>query len=265
LTLADALPADLIATLSEALTQPVGATLLAGVAGAFVLGGIVKGLLGVGLPLVVVPLLALVIPSPKAIALIAIPVLLSNLWQSLDGGYAGYALRRFATLIVPMTLVTALTVRLTLGLPVATLNTLVAAALLLAVGLMAWHPQLDVSGPSERRWSAVIGLLSGAMGAVSSLMGPLLITYLISLRLSREQFIGSISVLYLAGGLPLYGSMIVYGVLGLPEAVLSALALAPTFLGMTIGRRLRARVSEALFRKLLLGFLTVVAILLLLR
>jgi len=57
----------------------------------------------------------------------------------------------------------------------------------------------------------------------------------------------------------------VYGVLGLPEAVLSALALAPTFLGMTIGRRLRARVSEALFRKLLLGFLTVVAILLLLR
>jgi uncharacterized membrane protein YfcA len=265
LTLAEALPADLVATLSEALTQPVGAMLLTVVAGAFVLGGVVKGLLGVGLPLVVVPLLSLVIPSPKAIALIAIPVLLSNLWQSIDGGHAGYALRRFATLIVPMLVVTAITVRLTLGLPVATLNTLLAAALLLAIALMAWNPTLDISGRSERRWSAVVGLLSGAMGAVSSLMGPLLITYLISLRLDRERFIGSISVLYLAGGLPLYGSMIVYGVLGVPEAVLSGLALAPTFLGMTVGRRLRARVSEALFRKLLLGFLTVVAVMLLLR
>ena len=234
-------------------------------AGAFALGGIVKGLLGVGLPLVVVPLLALVIPTPKAIALMGIPILVSNVFQSLDGGHVRYALRRFAWLLVPMMVMTALTVRLTLGLPVSTLNVLVACALLLAVALMAWNPQLDIDAGGERRWGVAVGTLSGLMGGVSSLMGPLVITYLVALRLDRERFIGSISVIYLLGALPLFGSMAMLGVLGVPEAVLSALALAPMFGGMALGKRLRHRVSERGFRRLLLAFLVIVATLLLTR
>jgi len=251
--------------LSSALGQPVGLTLLAVMAGAFVVGGLVKGLLGVGLPLVVVPLLALVIPSPKAIALMGIPILLSNVWQAVDGGHARYALRRFASMIVPLVLGTVVTVRLTLGLDVATLDMLVACALLLAIVLMAWHPKLDVEPSRERYWGAVVGGLSGAMGGVSSLMGPLLITYLVALRLPREQFIGSISILYLAGAVPLYLSMGALGVLGAPELLLSALALAPMFVGMWIGKQVRQYVSEVLFRRLLLGFLTIIAVLLLTR
>lgn len=265
MTLAGILPAVLLEELSSALAQPVSALLLAAVAGAFVLGGLVKGLLGVGLPLVVVPLLALLIPSPKAIALMGIPILLSNVWQAVEGRQAGFALRRFWMLLLPLVVVTALTVRITLGLPVATLNAMLAAALLLAVAMMAWHPQLDVSPHAERRWSAVVGTLSGAMGGVSSMMGPFLITYLVALRLPREQFIGSISVMYLAGAVPMYASMAALQVMGLPEVVLSTLALAPMFGGMALGKRLRSRVSEQLFRRLLLGFLTVVALLLLLR
>jgi uncharacterized membrane protein YfcA len=265
LTLAGILPDVLLGELSTALAQPASVLLLAVVAGAFALGGLVKGLLGVGLPLVVVPLLALVIPSPKAIALMGIPILLSNVWQAAEGGHAGYAVRRFWMLLLPLVVATALTVRVTIGLPVSTLNVMLAGALLLAVVLMAWHPQLDVGPHAERRWSTVVGTLSGAMGGVSSLMGPLLITYLVALRLTREQFIGSISVMYLAGAVPMYASMAALDVLGLPEAVLSALALGPMFGGMAIGKRLRSRVSEQLFRRLLLGFLTVVALLLMLR
>jgi uncharacterized protein len=238
---------------------------LAAVAASFVLGGVVKGLLGVGLPLVVVPLLALVIPTPKAIALMGIPILVSNVFQTLDGGHARYALRRFAWLLVPMVVMTALTVRLTLGLPVRTLNIFVACALLLAVALMAWNPRLDIDAGGERRWGVAVGTLSGLMGGVSSLMGPLVITYLVALRLDRERFIGSISVIYLLGALPLFGSMALLGVLGLPEAVLSALALGPMFGGMALGKRMRHRVGEQAFRRLLLVFLVIVASLLLIR
>ena len=240
-------------------------SLLLIVAGVFVLGGLVKGLIGVGLPLVMVPLLSLVIPSPKAIALMGIPILLSNVWQAADGGMVTYAVRRFASLLVAIVLATALTARLTLGMPVATIDALVAAALLLAVAMMIWNPVLQVSPRSERRWGAAVGLVSGAMGGVSSLMGPLLITYLVALRLSREQFVGSISIIYIAGALPLYVSMAAFHVLGWPEVVMSGLALAPMFAGMAIGKRLRHRVSEAVFRWLLLGFLTMVGLLLLLR
>lgn len=251
--------------LTEALGQAPGIAVLAAVAGAFVLGGVVKGLLGVGLPLVVVPLLALVIPTPKAIALMGLPILVSNVVQSMDGGHVRYALERFAWLLVPLVAITALTVRLTLELPVSQLNAFVACALLIAIALMAWNPRLDIDARGERRWGVAVGVASGLMGGVSSLMGPLVITYLVALRLDRERFVGSISVIYLAGALPLFGSMAALGVLGVPEAILSALALAPMFGGMALGKRLRHRVGEAAFRRMLLAFLTAVALLLLLR
>lgn len=257
--------AFLHAELAAALGRDPTLAVLAAVAGAFLLGGAVKGLLGAGLPLVIVPLLALVIPSPKAIALMGIPIVLSNVWQAADSGRVVYALRRFATLLIALAVTTAVTARLALGLPVATLNAMVAGALLLAVALMTWHPRLDVDARTEPWWGAAVGAVSGLLGGVSSLMGPVLLAYLVALRLPRETFIGSISVIYLVGVLPLMAVMIWLDLLGLPEAILSTLALAPMFAGMAIGKRLRRRVSEPAFRRLLLGFLTTVAILLLMR
>ena len=256
---------DLLAPLSASFGREAGLALLATIAAALALAGIVKGLLGAGLPLVAVPLMSLAIPSTKAIALMAVPVLVSNLWQAAEGGIGRRALRRFAPLLVPLVLATLLTVRVTVGLPADTLKTLVAVALLSSVALMAFHPKLEIAPSAERRWSVGVGLISGVLGGVSSLMGPLVITYLVALGLSREQFVGSISVIYLAAALPLYGGMIFFGVLGLPEFVLSVLALAPMFAGMAIGRRLRQRTSEAAFRRILLGFLTLLAVLLLLK
>ena len=249
--------------LSSALGRPAGLLLLVAVAGAFLLGGVVKGTLGVGLPLVIVPVLALMIPSPKAIALMGIPILSSNVWQAFDGGRLGETMRRFGPLMAALVISTALTVRLTLGLPVDVLNAMVAGALLLAVALMVWNPRLSIDAGGERRWGLLVGLLSGALGGVSSMMGPIVIAYLVALRLPREQFIGSISVIYLAGALPLYLSMAAFDLLGLPELLLSGLALLPMFAGMALGKRLRSHVSEALFRRLLLVFLSGVALLLL--
>lgn len=52
---------------------------------ALLLGGTTKGALGVGLPLVAIPILSLGMPAPQAIALLVMPVLLSNILQALQG------------------------------------------------------------------------------------------------------------------------------------------------------------------------------------
>ena len=148
-----------------------GAPALALGAGAFVLGGSVKGALGIGLPLVALPLLGLGFPPTQAIAMMA-----------------------FAT---------AATVPMTLALPEATLRRVLAGVVLLAVLLNAVPLRLTVPPTQERWWSAAVGLLSGVMGAMSALTGPIVISYLMSLRLSREAFVGTISVIYLSGSLPL--------------------------------------------------------------
>jgi uncharacterized membrane protein YfcA len=65
-----------------------------------VLGGLVKGSLGVGLPLVAVPLLSLLIPAPQAMGMLVVPVLASNLLQAWQGGRLGFAMRRFGPLML---------------------------------------------------------------------------------------------------------------------------------------------------------------------
>lgn len=229
---------------------------------AFVIGGVVKGTLGVGLPLTVVPILSLVLPAPTAISVMAVPVLASNLWQTLDSETPKAHLRRFAPLIVMLLISILITVPLALSVSSRTLNIMLAASVLTAVALMAFKPQLRISARREKWSSALVGTLAGIMGGVSSMTGPLIITYLVALNLRREVFIGCISIIYLAGTIPLYGSLIVYGRLGVVEGVISVLGLLPMFGGMLIGKRLRRRLSEVAFQRMLLAFLAILAIIL---
>ena len=232
---------------------------------AFVLGGVVKGTLGVGLPLVVVPLLSLVLPTHFAIALMAIPVLSSNVWQLIDSEAPLQHARRFAPLLVSLVVTTVITVPLTLALSAQGLNIMLAVAVFTAVFLMAFTPQLDISEKHEKLASWAVGTLSGIMGGISSLTGPIIITYLMALRLPRERFVGTISVIYLAASVPLYLAMAWVGRFGWTEMLLSAVAMVPVFIGMALGKRIRHHLSETWFRRVLLVFLGLIGLALILK
>lgn len=226
---------------------------------AFVAAGFVKGTIGVGLPLVAVPLMALAMPSPRAMALVAVPVLVSNSWQAWQSGISLPAARRFAPLLATLLLFTLATVPVTLAMSHRALNAALAAAVVATVLMTALQLRLHVS-PRQERWaSAGAGALAGVMGGVSTVTGPVVISYLMALRLPREEFVGSISVIYLFAALPLYASMAAYGRLGASELAGSTAALAPLALGMALGKRVRGRLDEAWFRRALLLFLTAVA------
>jgi len=231
----------------------------------FCVGGVVKGAIGVGLPMLAVPMMSLVMPAPQAMALVAVPVMGSNLWQVWTVGQWRQNLRRFWPLSLAQFFATILTVRMTLELDVRHLNRMLAGVLVLAVVLMAFKPQFDVSPRRERWVSACVGMFSGMLGAVSSLTGPIIITYMMALRLSREQFIGGISIVYFFGSLPLYSAMFYYDRMGLVEVGFSLLALLPMAVGLYLGRFLGQYISEKAFRQVLFAYLLTMSALLLLR
>ena len=231
--------------------------------GALFVGGMVKGALGVGLPLVSTPLLGLGLSSYQSISLLAAPVALSNLYQAIDGGRIVETLRRFGGLIIAQFIVTVLTVKLTLALSAAQLNDLLAVALLFAVAMMIWQPTLSITPEREARVGIVVGLLAGILGGVSSLTGPVTLTYLLALRLDRETFVSSISTIYFIAALPLYGALMWYDRMTGTDLILSVIGLIPMAVGLSLGKRVRHRLNEVVFRRLLLLFLTVVALILL--
>jgi|JI10StandDraft_1071094.scaffolds.fasta_scaffold05145_10 uncharacterized protein len=239
-------------------------TLLAFGAAAFLLGGFVKGTIGVGLPMIVVPLLTLGTTGHKAIGLVVIPVLVSNAWQAWETRVSSGELRRFAPLIATLVVATLVTLQLTLSLPDEVITDMIAVAVLTGVILMVWQPRFEITQRSERLWGAGVGFLSGMLGGVSSLTGPLIVTYLMALRLPRDTFVGCISVIYLFAAVPLYAAMLWHSRIGTVELAFSAAALAPVGLGLWLGRACRHRLGEVGFRRVLLAFLTAIAIVLLL-
>ncbi len=233
---------------------------LAFVFAAFVLGGVVKGTLGVGLPMFVIPLISYSMPAAKAIAILMLPVLVSNLWQLIQSGISREGLKRFMPLIIGLVVTTLLAVRATLNLPDSTLRVIVACVVLIAVALLSFNWQPKAALKREPLWSAGVGLLSGLMGGVSTLSGPLIISYLMALKLPREIFVGTVSAIYFAGAVSIYGSMIALNQIDHTQLATSFAALLPMSVGLIIGQRLRGKLSEQVFRRVMLGFLSIVAL-----
>jgi uncharacterized protein len=213
----------------------------------------------VGLPLVVIPLMSLVIPSPQAIGLIVMPVLLSNIWQAYDSGYV------LAPLLIAQAIASIMTVKFTLALSVKQLNTMLAAAVILSVVIMAFKPVLTINAKKESLVSAFMGFASGMLGGVSTLTGPVIITYLMALKLSKDEFVSAVSVIYFCGAVPLFAAMFWFEKIGMKDLGFSTLALLPMFAGLAIGRRMRGKLNEEVFRKLLFAFLVIVSVVLLLK
>lgn len=232
---------------------------------ALVLGGVIKGALGVGLPLISVPILSLWLPTGRAIGLLSVPVLWSNLVQARGGEGLLAGWRRFRGLILTQFFVTVLTVGLTADLPAQVLNILVAGAVLFAVALMSVQTRLVIVPRHEFGLGILVGALAGMLGGASSLTGPVVIIYFLALRLPRDEFVRSISLIYLAGSLPIYGAMLWFGRISWTDVGLSVMALLPVYLGMRIGLAVRQRLDEALFRRIVLVFLVVVATMLLMK
>ncbi|MGC2686271.1 MAG: sulfite exporter TauE/SafE family protein, partial [Pseudolabrys sp.] len=62
------------------------APVLAAIAGAFLLAGFVKGVIGLGLPTVSIGLLGLLMTPAQAAAILVVPSLVTNVWQAAVGG-----------------------------------------------------------------------------------------------------------------------------------------------------------------------------------
>ena len=135
-------------------------------------------------------------------------------------------------------------------------------------GYLTWltiHPQArdplpaGVVRPSAGVLSGVVGTMFGAMASIFFAM------YLNACALEKQAFRATISALLLALSLIRLVAYAAVGELGAESLVVFVAALPAMGLGIYLGGRLHARMSEALFRGLVCAILVVCAIPLLLR
>ncbi len=221
-------------------------------------GGFIKGALGVGTPLLTVPMMAQVLPPQMAIAIMAVPVVVANLWQFAQAERSTAVVARFWPTFCAILVGTWVGVKILSVIDEKTLLVLVGVAVIAFALLQGSRFRLHLPDRLVKPAGVLFGGASGVIGGVSSFFGPMLITYLISIRgLAKNQFVSTISFLYVSAVVPWTITLFIYDILDQRLLIYSAFATLPVTLGLLVGQRLRGHISEARFQNLIIGILVV--------
>lgn len=235
----------------------IGVLLVLYVALVFVAGGLVKGVSGFGLPLTTVPLLALMVPVPTAVAWTLLPLLASQIMQLLECRRSADVLLVIWPLMLGLGVTLMFSVRLLAAFDPRVL--MIAVGILIQVFVLSQFapnpPQLPVRGRSAAL--AVAGVISGGIGGVTSFYGFPAVQALLALGLAQSELLFATSATFFVGAIIMGLGLDALGFIGLTDIVISILGLAPTLLGMQLGRVVRNRLSVRLFKTAVLGVLAV--------
>jgi uncharacterized protein len=225
---------------------------IAGLVAVLIAGGSAKGALGIGLPLVSVPLTAQFLDLPVVIGLLSVPMIATNIGQAMESRGTLPALARLWPMLATIMLGTWAWVYLLLGIDRHLLNAVVGPILVLLAGWLLFQPRITLGRSAERWAGPLVGFLAGVCGGMAGMFGPPLIAYLVGLGLHPDLFVKYISILFLAATGTLVLALGGMGSLSPADLAVSAAALIPIQLGVIIGRWLRRRCPAPVFRGLVL-------------
>ncbi len=227
---------------------------------AFLAAGLIKGVIGLGLPTVSLALLTAAMDVKQAIALMIVPSLAANLWQALSGSELKAIVRRLWSLIAAACMGTWFGSALLARADAALVAGLLGVLLCVYTGYSLARPQVRPPGRHESWLSPAIGLTGGAItGLTGSFVVPGVL-YLQALGLARDTLVQAMGVVFVALTLALGISLSNHGLLPRELGALSAAAVVPATLGMAAGQRIRRRLPEATFRKVFFCFLFVLGL-----
>ncbi|XAH23512.1 sulfite exporter TauE/SafE family protein [Xylophilus sp. GW821-FHT01B05] len=219
------------------------------VAAVFLLAGVVKGVIGLGLPTLSMALLALWMPPAQAAALLILPSLLTNVWQIRPWATAWPLLRRLGGMQLGICVGT-LAGAWAFGAPAgAWATTLLGVALLAYAGWGLAGRTLHLAPRHERWLGPLVGAATGGVTAVTGVFVVPAVPYLQALGLQRDGLVQAMGLSFTTSTVVLAVALAGEG--GFSHAALggSLAMLLPALAGMALGQWARQRLSAAVFRR----------------
>ncbi|HEY4374970.1 MAG TPA: sulfite exporter TauE/SafE family protein [Burkholderiales bacterium] len=232
-------------------------TFLLAVTFAFTVAGLVKGVVGMGLPTVAIGLLGLVMTPAQAAAILVIPSLVTNVWQLAAGPRFGVLFKRLWPLLLCACLGTWSGMAAFEGINMSW-ATIALGVALIAYGLLGLMSVQFSVPPRHERWlGPVIGFTTGVVTAATGIFTVPGVPYLQALDLNRDDLIQALGLNFTVATIALAGGLAHAGVLKPGVAGFSLIAMITALIGMFIGTWLRTRISPTVFRRCFFGGLLI--------
>ena len=218
-------------------------------AATFLLAGVVKGVIGMGLPTVALGLLAIVLPPVEAAALLVVPSLVTNVWQLLAGPRFAMLARRLWTMMAGVVLGTIAGAGILAGdtAAVASVGLGIALAVYATVGLAGLR--LAVARRHEVWLAPLVGMTTGLVAGATGVFVIPAVPYLQAIGLEKEELIQALGLSFTVSTLALAAGLLRVDAWHTGSAWMSLLALVPALVGMHLGQMLRQRIAPPTFRR----------------
>jgi uncharacterized protein len=228
------------------------ASIVAAVLCSLIVAGFLKGIIGVGMPVVALPLLSLFIDVKSAAMLLSMPLIISNLPQALEGGKTGRCLMQLTPVVLGMIPGLFLGVRILLALDANVARIIAGFVLIGVAGVTLLTPKLKLQPRLVLPAGLTFGFFGGVLGGIAAMAGPLVFIFLLAKGLRGQAFTKEAS-LYLVVSSGLLAILLTAS----PEfswldVGVSTAAMAPVGLGMYAGQRMRDKIAPETFKKLVL-------------
>ena len=219
------------------------------IAAALLLAGFVKGVVGLGLPTVSIGLLAVTMQPSRAIAIVIVPAIVTNIWQT----FAGPHLRDIIRRLWPLMAGTVIGIWLNGGMlsgPYARYGGVVLGVLLVIyaiVGLSKFN--FSVARSNEKWIGGIVGLVTGMVSAATGVQVVPSMPFMQAIGMEKDELVQALGVFFTVATLALAFTLTSAGLLSASTALPGAVAMASAFAGMFIGQVVRSRMQPEAFRR----------------
>jgi uncharacterized protein len=216
----------------------------------FVAAGIVKGLIGMGLPTVAMGLLGSLMTPAEAVAYLVIPSLVTNVWQFLAGENRLALFRRTWPMLLAILVVTWASAGLIAGKNAGHSATWLGAALILYAIIGLAKVRLFVPRSWETWLSPAIGAATGLVTGATGVFVIPAVPYLQALAFDKDDLVQVLGLAFTASTIALAAGLASRGAFQTADAGASTLCTAPALAGMALGQIIRARVAAPMFQRI---------------
>ena len=234
--------------------------------GALLFAGFVKGTTGFGITLFVVPVLSMVITPQEAIILNSLPVLMMNMATAASTAREFREIRRIRWMLPIAFVCVPFGVRMLIWVDPGPLRGLIGFMIVvfIAMRFSGWRPP-RISEIRQNLLGAVMGALIGFIFGMIMMPVAFIIFYLNTLGLRREAFVFLLNLIASVLSIIQVSSFAWHDLYAAGVWQNSLLMLLPALVGLYAGTRIRRRLSERIFERLVLGLLGIAGLALILR
>ena len=228
---------------------------------ALCMGGVAKGVTGIGLPIISIAILVNFFPPTLSIAIVVMPILVTNLWQAVSSENFFAPIKRFWPVVVFFVTTLTISAQLVVSLNPDHLFAILGTSVVIFSASNLAKPRVSAISAGTERWlGPVAGIAGGLLGGVSTIWGPPLMMFLMTLKLNKDEWVRTVGFIWFTGAIPLTLTYWYNGMLNEQSFPLSLAACIPGMIGILIGERIRSWINQETFRKVMLILLFLIGL-----